>query len=237
MFAMKKIFSILIGFSALASAQLQFEQPNQELRAKPDDSLLTCDFAFENKGTTVQEILTYIPNCTCISVQISNDGKLVYQPGEKGILRATFELGNLAGSVAKQVVISMKGDPVDQPSITLNAKIDIPELVKLEPKTIEWLLDEPKTAKIIKVRMDDDKPIHISGVTSSNANFEVTHKEVVAGKEYEISVVPAANAQNTPGIGVIRVETDCPVSKQKNQMAFAVIRSAPAPIPEAVRPK
>ncbi len=226
---MKRIFGIFCALLSFASAQLQFETPNQQLTAKPEDSKLICDFAFENKGTTVQEILAYVPNCGCITAQISNDGKLVYQPGEKGVLRATFDLGALAGPVAKQIVITMKGDHEDRPSITLTATIDIPELVKLEPKTIEWLTEETKTPKIIKVSMHDEKPVHILGVTSSNPNFEVSLKEVVAGKEYEIAVVPAANAQNVQGIGVIRVETDCQVSKQKNQMAFAVIRSAPLP--------
>jgi hypothetical protein len=234
MHAMQRFFSLLFVFSSWASAQLHFDELTKEFVAHPDDAKLTCDFPFENKGTTVQEIVAYVGNCSCISAQLSNDGQRVYQPGEKGVVRAIFDLGTLVGTFEKQVVVTMKGDPANQPSITLQAKIQIPEFVKLEPKTIQWLVDEVKSPKIIKVTMHDDKPINISAVTSSNPNFEVSQKEVVAGKEYEISVVPTAKAQNILGITVIRVETDCSVGKQKSQMAFATIRRAP---PTGLDPK
>lgn len=212
-------------FSSWATAQLTFENPAQELHASADGEKLTCDFPFANKGGKTEEILTYEGNCSCIAVQLSEEGKRIYAPGEKGVLRAVFDLGTFSGTVDKHVAVRMMGDAVDAPSITLTVKIHIPVLVNLEPKSVEWSLGEEKLPKKFKVMMNDKVPVKVTSVTSSNADFVVSYSALVEGKEYEISVVPAVAAQNSPGIAMLRVETDCTNTKQKNQMAFALIRS------------
>jgi len=46
-------------------------------------------------------------------------------------------------------------------------------------------------------------------------------KVIKPGREYEVSVIP--DETTTPGIGVLRIETDCPVPRHKIKQAFMVV--------------
>lgn len=233
---MQRITSIFFIFLGFAKAELTFDSKLKELHASADATELTCDFHFENTGTKVEEILSHETNCTCITAQLSEGGKRIYQPGEKGTLRAVFSMGNFSGTVDKQVVMRVKADAGESPNLTLTVRIHIPVLVQLDQNTVEWALDEVKKPKVIKVTMNDSQPIKITNVTTSNTDFLVSYKPITDGKEYEITVTPAKPDEKTPGIAVIRIETDSTNEKQKSQMGFALIRAkvpSIAPVPTA----
>lgn len=220
-----KALSTLLLLSVAAHAQIVFDATSKELNAPPDANKIHCDFAFENKGKETVSIARYESTCSCMSVQISNGGKLDYAPGEKGVLRANFNMENFSGHVDKHVKLWMKGDADDAPTHSLVVGVNIPVLVDMQPKTVEWVKGDSMSPKIITVTMNHSEPIKLLKASSSNENFSVAVKTIEEGKKYELSVTPQVVEADRPGIAVLHLETDCKIEKQKKQMAFAIVRN------------
>ncbi len=219
---MKYIFAILSLLPL--SAQLTFDSLKKDIHASVESSIVHCDFLFENKSGKEAVIDHYVTHCPCLRVEINQGGKLKYAAGEKGILRATFDLETFSGDVDKKVSVWMKDDPADAPSITLIVTVHIPVIVSMEPKTLEWQDGEELVTKSFKVTMNYEKPIRITNVSVNNAAFQTNLKTIVEGKEYAIEVTPHRKDKEKVGMAAVCVDTDCEVAKQKRQLAFAIVR-------------
>lgn len=218
-----KALGLLLLIALPLRAELTFEETEKEIRAGIDQREVICDFAFRNDGDAPVEIARYHANCSCMSVQIQG-GKLRYEPGEKGLIRATFDIGNFTGEVVKSVQLWLSDDPARTPSITLNTKIHIPVLVEVEPKTVRWEVadvDKPKT-RVVSIRMNGDKPIRVLSAESANNTFQIELKTLEEGSRYELRVTPTS--LSTPALGVIQIRTDSDSQRHATQRAFALIR-------------
>ncbi|MFM2171903.1 MAG: hypothetical protein RI957_2132 [Verrucomicrobiota bacterium] len=221
---MKSILFILLAFTALLNAELVFDANQKEIHAPPDATKIVCDFSFENKGDKVIKISRYESTCSCMSVQINQDGKLEYAPGEKGVIRANFDMENFTGEVKKNVVLWLEGDKDSEPSFTLVVHVIIPVLVEIQPRTLEWQGKGSWESKVMKIRMNHSHPIEIVRATVNNPCFELELKTIEKGKQYEVTVKPLLKSDVAPGMAVIHIETDCAIEKQKKQMAFVLVR-------------
>lgn len=218
-------FTIWLAAVALAAGSLEFAEPLREIHVAPDATSVTADFAFVNRGSRPVTIRNYDAPCSCMTAQIKG-GKLDYQPGDEGVVRAVFDLGNFTGTVDKHVVLWLAGDHAEKPSVTLTVRVHIPELVAIEPKTLKWAVGENPGPKSISIQINFDQPVEILSVSSSNDRFQHELKPVRAGAEYELTVTPQDTS--VPGIGVLRIETDCPVARQRVRQAFVVVRKEAA---------
>ena len=221
---------IIISFFTLLTfslyAQITFEQTRVVVNAPADATVVHADFKFSNQGKETAEIVRYESTCSCMSVQMNDGGKLIFAPNEKGSLRATFNLENFTGEVDKTFLIWMKGDAENSPSHQLTVHCSIPVLVSIEPKTLEWNNGEGLAPKIIKVKMNHTEPIHIVSAKMGNPAFATKIITVTEGSEYHIEVTPMNKDGAPPGLGVMHIETDCNIEKQKKHMAFAIVRQA-----------
>ncbi len=213
------------GVVAGTRPQFHFETTLVEISVAPDAKSTVADFAFTNKTGQTIIIDRVEKTCTCVSVQVSG-GKLSYAPGEKGVIRATFELDNLTGEVEKSVALYLAGDVEDQPTHTLTARVLIPVLVKMTEKTLKWTVGGQPEPQKIGIEMDYTKPIRVLSAQSSSENIKTEVKTLEEGKRYELWVTPVKAME--PGLALIRVETDCDIARHKVQQVFAVIRVAPA---------
>lgn len=221
---MKFAFGIWLVLAAIMQAAgLEFDSMSKEVHAPVDAATVTADFKFTNKGSKPVTITKSDPGCSCLSVQISG-GKLKYAPGESGVVRATFDMGNFSGEVDKVIALWLDKDPPDKPSTKLTVRVHIPVLISLEPKTLAWVIGGKADSKTIKIRMADGEKIKVTGVTSSSPTFKYEVKTVEEGREYDLVVTPTA--VDAPAIGVLRVETDCKFEKHKTQQGFGVVRKA-----------
>lgn len=219
---MIRIACILLAIAALAhSAPLKFAETLREVHAPADVKSVTTDFTFTNHSNKPVTISRYESACSCMKVEIS-DAKLRYAPGESGTIRAEFDMGNFSGEVDKTIAIWLDGDPKDKPSITLTARVHIPVIVNIEPKTVKWPLNSKASAQTITITMQDNKPVRITKVSSSSENFRHELKTITDGKSYELAITPID--LSSPTLAIFRIETDCTISKHKIQQTFAVIR-------------
>ncbi len=223
---MRIIFGIwLVVATWVHAAGLEFSEPVKEVNAGAEATTATADFNFTNKSDKPVTISKADPTCSCLKVQISG-GKLKYEPGESGVIRTTFDMGNFSGTVDKALAIYLDKDPPEKPSIQLIMRVHIPVLVNLEPKTVKWDIDGKSDPQTIQIRVAEGKTIHVTNVRSSSSTFTYELKTLEDGKKYDLIVTP--QVMNAPGIGVLRIETDCEISKHRIQQAFAVIRKPTA---------
>ena len=221
------VWLILTGF--LHAAKLDFAESLKEIHAPAEAKSVTAEFPFTNNSGKPVTVAKFDAACSCMAVQIS-DGKLRYSPGESGVIRATFDVGNFAGTVDKVVALWLDQDPADKPSLSLTVRVHIPVLVLAEPKTLTWPLGEPAKSQTIRITMNHSKPIRVLSVNSSSTAFAHELKTIEEGKSYELALTPADT--NSPGLAVIRIETDCDIEKHRLQQVFAVVRK---PLPETAK--
>jgi hypothetical protein len=229
---MKYAFAIWLALPALVQAGLEFETTLTEVHAPADAKTVTADFNFTNRSDKPVTVVKVDPTCSCIAVRIK-EGKLRYAPGESGLIRADFDMGNFSGTVDKAVPIWLDDDPADKPSVELTVRVHIPVLVSLEPKTLKWDLGGKGEPQGIQITMNHTSPIHVTGVSASSDAFKHELKTIEKGKSYELIVTPTDIG--SPGLAILRIETDCAVAKHRLQQAFAVVRK-PTPAETAAKP-
>ncbi|MES2996381.1 MAG: DUF1573 domain-containing protein [Verrucomicrobiota bacterium] len=215
--------------SVLSAGTLSFKKTEQEITAPADAQTVTADFEFTNSSPAPVNIEKYEASCSCMSVQIK-DGKTRYEPGESGVVRASFDMGNFTGDTEKLVVLWLDGDvKTGKPSVSLLTRVHVPVLVELAPRTLLWDVGEKPETKRIKVTMRDSKPIKVLNISASNENFRYEFETQKEGWNYEIAITPVNTEK--PVIGIFRIETDCDVKKQRVHQCFASIRKKPSVVP------
>jgi len=223
---MKSIICLWLALLAYAhAAGLTFQETLKEIHAPADAKTVAAEFSFSNQTDKIIAIREYNSTCSCMAVKIS-DNKLRYAPGESGTIRAEFDMGNFSGDVDKAIAIWLDGDSSEKPSVALTVRVHIPVLIALEPKTLKWDLNGSAEPQTIKIRMNHSKPIHITSAQSSSKAFAQEIKTIEEGKSYDLVITPLDI--KTPGLAVIRVETDCEIDKHRIQQAFAVVRKPTA---------
>lgn len=202
-------------------AELALEVPVIELKPKPEDESVTTTFVFHNKGTKPVQVLKIDSACSCLSASLD---KAVYQPGEKGTGKAEFKVSSFVGRQEKSVHVETN-DP-DQPEWVINFALEVPEVVKIEPKTLQWWLGDEAVAKTTRMTVIGDAPMQIKGITSTRENMEFSWKEVTPGRVYEVTVTPKTTAEVM--LGALRISTDSAIPKYQQQMAFFSVYRKPS---------
>lgn len=120
-------------------AELATESRVIELKPKPEDESVTTEFVFTNKGDKPVRVLTIDSACSCLSASLD---KAVYAPGEKGVGKAEFKVSSFTGRHEKTVHVQTD-DPA-QPEWVIHFALEVPEVVKIEPKTLQWWLGKKR---------------------------------------------------------------------------------------------
>lgn len=228
---------LTVGFlsliSGIAHAQLAFEATTKDVHVPPQENTALVEFPFKNGGKEAVTLARYESSCSCMDAKVTGgaqgkDGAIRFEPGQSGMVRATFNMNNFSGEVEKVITLYTDKDSNDNPSIRLTAKVHIPVIVDVSPKTVRWDQHESPVAKVVTVRMNYEKPVRLLSAKSGNDRFSLSVKTVEEGKLYEITVTPKDT--DTTGIGVIRLETDCPIERHKIQQAFVLIKKPESPV-------
>lgn len=201
-------------------AELGLEVQIVEVKPKPEDEVAATSFVFHNKGSKPVTVLGLESGCSCLKASLD---KSVYQPGEKGTGQAEFRVSSFVGRHEKSVRVQTD-DPA-QPEWVIPFVIDIPAVVSIEPKTLQWWVGDPAEPKTCKVKMLGEQPLHLLNISATRTNVEYSFKEVVPGKEYEVTVRPTTT--NEVMLGALKLETDSKIPKYQRQLAFFSVYRKP----------
>lgn len=215
---------LLIGSSmTVLAGDLVFQEKVIAVLAKPDQELVVADFSFTAVGEGPAVIKRYDAPCSCLEAQISDGGRLTWSTGESGEVRGLFKVGNFRGTVDKQISIIMSnGNRHD-----LTVRMTMPELVKVEPKTLKWEQGAEAEKQAFEITISEEHPLKILEIVATNEEkFPFELETIEEGKRYKLWVTPSET--ETRGFGLLRIATDSAFKKHQSYQAFAVVSKANA---------
>ncbi len=201
------------GVAATLQAGLTLDQDQLMLNTKPEDEEIESTFTFTNTGSKPIQVTGLESSCSCLEATLD---KAVYQPGEKGTGKAKFKVSSFTGKNEK--FLHIYTDDPDAKDIVMTAVIDVPVVVQVEPKLVEWIIGEAPEPKHFTVKMVGKDDIHIVQVNSTREAVKASFAEIKPGREYQVTVTPAATTDII--VGAVRIETDSKIPKYQRQLAF-----------------
>ena len=195
------IFPLLFT-TPIARAALKWEHLRADLAPGPKDKTVEATFAFVNEGTTTVTIESLKSSCGCTTAALD---KKVYAPGEKGEVRARFDIGQRRGLQTKTIAVKIQNDPT--PTI-LTLAVAIAEPVKLKPALVVWEKGEANKAKSMALAALPGQPIRAVKVTSSDPRMRATVETIKEGENYAINIVP----ENTDAAGFATITIDAEIA-------------------------
>src|SRR5213080_5047846 len=116
-------FTLSIFLCVAARAELKWEQQTLDLHPAVGDKTAVAHFKYENVGKTPVHFKSVKASCGCTTTQTQKE---VVNPGEKGEIIATFNIGDRTGQQMKTVNEQTDDPPPAQSNITLRLKAKIP---------------------------------------------------------------------------------------------------------------
>lgn len=217
---------LVFAFAASVHAELSLDVPAIELKPKPEDEEVEITFKFRNKGDNAVKILGLESACSCLSAELD---KAEYKPGEVGTGHASFKVSTFVGRHEKFVTVNT--DDPKQPDWQINFILDVPAVVDIKPKNLQWSIGDAPAPKACQVKFVGNAPMKILKITSTRENVEFDWKEIKEGREYLITVKPKSTEEVT--MGALKIETNSAIAKYRYQLAFFTITRKPEAQPAA----
>jgi hypothetical protein len=214
-------FTLSIFVCAVAHAQLKWEQTTLDLHPALGDKEAVGHFKYENVGKTPIHFKMVKPSCGCTTAQTQKD---VVQPGEKGEITATFNIGDRVGMQIKNITVQTDDPDPAHALTTLTLKAMIPQLLEIQPTLVYWQGGEKPTTKSITVKASQGQHVKSISVTASNPAFQTKLTQTGDG-EFSIEVQPPANMEKATGTSI----TIQPENSPKKFTATAMVAGGPAP--------
>lgn len=221
---MKRVFLIWLFFCPMISdvhSEMVLDVPLVEVKPKPEDETIEVAFTFRNKSAKPVTILNLESGCSCLSASL--DAR-TYAPGASGTGKAEFKVSTFVGRHEKAVTVTT--DDPDQQRWVIPFVLDVPAVVDIEPKTLQWWLGGEADEKVCVVRISGERPMRVTNVTSTRENVDFRWEEVTPGKEYRIWVKPRSTTDVL--MGALKIETDSDIPKYQRQLAFFSVFRKPA---------
>lgn len=216
---------LVFAFAATVHADLSLDVPAIELKPKPEDEEVETTFKFRNTGDKTVKILSLESACSCLSAELD---KAEYKPGEIGTGHASFKVSTFVGRHEKFVTVNT--DDPNQPDWQINFILDVPAVVDIKPKNLQWWVGDEPDSKACLVQFVGNEPMKIVNITPTRNNVTFTLKEIKEGREYLITVKPKNTEEVT--MGALKIETTSSIAKYRYQLAFFTITRKPETEPQ-----
>jgi Protein of unknown function (DUF1573) len=197
------LFLAVAGFCAAARAELLWENTAQEQTRAYSDPFAEFRFRFKNAGTSPVTITEMHTSCECTTSRLD---KAAYAPGEGGEVVARVNLYGRRGTHVQIVKIFTADNPRHPQFLTLTAKVIDP--LTVTPQLVFWRVGDANDPRKVNVTVDENCPIHVTGVSSSNPRIAAAFAAVKPGQAYVVTVTPQSTAQKDSA--EVAIQTDYP---------------------------
>lgn len=189
------VFTLMLTSSLYG--QLTWEKNLVKDDASFTDERTVAEFPFINETDETITITKIESTCACTLGELEDR---VIEPGESGILRATFDYGSRSGPQHK--VITVHTDSEAQPRKMLTIEVDIPILLTIKPGYVFWRKGNTPEPQEAVITLHSPRAT-IKSVTPSDA-LEVSLTPVednaeATGKQYLLTVQPKSTEANAAG--------------------------------------
>src|SRR6202043_1968537 len=139
-------FTLSILLCVAARAELKWEQNVIDLHPALGDKTAVAHFKYQNTGTTPVHFKSVKASCGCTATQSQKE---VVNPGEKGEIVATFNIGDRTGQQVKTVSVQTDDPNPTQANTLLKIKATITAAPEINPAFFYWQrVQHPKPKKI-----------------------------------------------------------------------------------------
>ena len=200
-----------------ARAALQWDRQEIRVAAKPGGQSVSAEFNVRNAGAVPVRIKRLEPSCGCT---VAAADKLDLAPGERTIIHATVRIyPNESGLLRKSIAVTTS----ESASIAarLAILIDVPVLVTLRPRTLEWKIGEAPQAKSAILETDRAWGVNLTLLPSDNPALHPLLQPQPDGR-YLLSLTPAAT--NRRVFAIVSVRADIPGAEPRIISLDAAIR-------------
>lgn len=197
-----------------ASAALTWEATVRTPKVALGAEKATAEFPFRNEGTEPVVILNLRASCGCTVPELE---KRAYGPGESGVIKATFTIGERQG--AQHSVVYVQTDDPAAAQLQLHLHLDIPQPLEINPRVVSWAKDELPQPRQIEVQVHPEASLELTGVQTSDLGYTATLKPNGAAKgRYLVEIVP--NSTAAPSRATFQLQASKPLAKPAPVFAF-----------------
>ena len=223
-------FTLSILLCIAARAELKWEQDTIDLHPAVGDKTAVAHFKYQNTGTTPVHFKSVKASCGCTTTQSQKE---VVNPGDKGEIVATFNIGDRTGQQMKTVTVQTDDPNPTQATTILTLKATIPQALDIRPAFVYWQTGEEPKPKKVSIKASKDFPARNITVKSNSQVFESKVQPGSASGEWTIEVTPKDTSH--PMGTALLVQTDYPKEAPKSFYVNASITNPPG-APAALRP-
>lgn len=216
-------FTLSILLTVAARADLKWEQSVIELHPTAGDKQAIAHFKYENVGKTAIHFRSVKASCGCTATQSQKE---VVNPGEKGEIIATFNIGDRTGQQVKMITVQTDDPNPSQATTMLTLKANITPAMEIKPTFVYWMSGEAPTTKKVSLKASKEFPTKDITIKSNSQNFE---SKLVPGKpgEWTIEVTPKDTSH--PMGTALLIQTDYPKDAPKSFYVNAQITNPQPP--------
>src|SRR5438552_11895097 len=224
------IFTLSIFLGVAARAELKWEQNTIELHPSAGDKTAVAQFNYQNTGTTPVHFKSVKASCGCTTTQSQKE---VVNPGDKGEIVATFNIGDRTGQQMKTVTVQTDDPNPTQATTILTLKATIPQALDIRPAFVYWQTGEEPKPKKVSIKASKDFPAKNITVKSNSQVFESKVQPGSASGEWTIEVTPKDTSH--PFGTALLVQTDYPKEAPKSFYVNLQVTNPPG-APPALKP-
>lgn len=176
---------VSLALAATTQAALVFEKTTIDLSPELGATSAVGVFKYENKGDTPVHIKAVRPSCGCTTAALAKND---VAPGEKGEIKATFNVGTMTGIQTK--TITVETDDPKTPQTVLTFKATIAQVLEVQPTFVFWQANEPAQPKTIIAKAAKSVTVKNIDVVSSSGDFTTKVENGSTPGEFRIQVQP-----------------------------------------------
>jgi hypothetical protein len=215
-------FTILLA--VIARADLKWEQSTVEVHPAAGDKQAVAHFKYQNTGTAPVHFKSVKASCGCTTTQTQKE---TVNPGEKGEIIASLNIGDRTGQQVKTVTVLTDDPNPTQSTTILTLKANIASVLEIKPTFVYWTSGEAPKTKKVSLKAAKEFPVKDITIKSNNQNFE---SKIVPEKpgEWTLEVTPK-DTSHAMGTSLL-LQTDYPKEAPKSFYVNAQVTN-PAPPP------
>lgn len=169
--------AVFAALFAPVQAQLVFDAERVQLKGQFGQEELHAAYPFENKGKATVTVTEVKSGCGCTVPELE---KKVYAPGETGVLRAVFTVGQRQGEQRQTITVQ-----TDQGAHTLRLVVDLPQRLQINPRIMIFSGAQPQPAPA-QLTFAEDLPVRIEQIVVSDADFTADYEWIESQGEVSL---------------------------------------------------
>ena len=193
------LFALLVLLLApFGRAALVFENTTITLELKKAVEQIDTEFLFKNTGDAAVTVTDVTASCGCTVPSLE---KKTYAPGEKGVLKIHFDVGDRQGPQNRSITVVS-----DAGTHALTLIVNLPMRSFIAPR-LHMFTPADHADKSSTVTYYNDLPVVITALTSTDPAFTVSSAVEKEGSVYKLTAHVVDPAAKTPERATVLVRS------------------------------